>query len=117
MPGDAHVSLSADLVRYLRVQRALTLRQIGELVDLSESFISRVAAGERSFTIEHLNRFEQVLGAPLPVLLLEAVWQQQVTPDKRAMFDEGLRLIREAAALAGGLAAGDNDDERVSQSA
>ena len=93
------VSLSADLVAYLRDSRGMSLRQIGELVDLSESYVSRVANGQRRFTLEHLDRFEKALGQPLPLLLLEACWKPKAPSGEQAMFDEALALLRRSASL------------------
>jgi transcriptional regulator with XRE-family HTH domain len=80
-------------VSYLRGQ-GKTLRQIGEMVGLSESFISRVARGERSFTLDHLSAFEQQLGEPLPVLLLQTMSRRDLTARQQATFDEALQLLR-----------------------
>lgn len=96
-------SLSRDLVTYLREQRGMSLRAIGELVGLSESFISRVARGERHLTDEHLARFETALGEPLAVLLLDAVDRSQIPEANRAMFEEGLRLVRTVSELSDSL--------------
>ncbi len=93
------VSLSADLVAHLRDTQGMSLRQIGELVDLSESYVSRVANGQRRFTLEHLDRFEKALGQPLPLLLLEACWKPKAPTEQQAMFDEALALLRRSARL------------------
>ncbi len=58
-------NLSADLVKRLQSQ-GMTLRQIGDAVGASESFVSRVAHKKRSLTIEHFLRLQGVLGKPLP---------------------------------------------------
>ena len=50
----------------------MTLREIGELMGLKESFISRVRKGERSFTLQRLQKLEASLGKPLTVILIEA---------------------------------------------
>lgn len=108
-------SLSADLVAYLRETRQMSLREIGEVVGLSESFVSRVANGQRRFTLEHLDRFEQALGQPLPLLLLEARWADKVTDETRELFQEGMRLLRAASDLAAELDRGDAGERKRSQ--
>jgi transcriptional regulator with XRE-family HTH domain len=97
-------SLSSDLVWYLRHQQGKTLRQIGEMIAVSESYVSRVANGERNFTIEHLVMFERMLGQPLPILLLEAVWKGRVPAESRGVFEKGVELLREGASLEQALA-------------
>ncbi len=75
------------------------MKQIGELILTSESFISRVGRGERSFTLEHMARFEKELGESVPVLLLESRWRKLVPPAKRKLFEEAVRLLKESAAI------------------
>jgi transcriptional regulator with XRE-family HTH domain len=84
---------SAALVAYLRNQ-GRNLREIGEMIGLSESFVSRVSNGERSFTIDHLAHFEQALGEPLPALIMQAMWAQDLPPRQQAEFDAALQLLR-----------------------
>jgi len=48
----------------------MTLKQIGESMKLSESFISRVGKGERNLRIDHLVLLEQSLNLPFPLLIL-----------------------------------------------
>jgi transcriptional regulator with XRE-family HTH domain len=86
--------LSAALVAYLR-QQGKNLREIGELVGLSESFVSRVANGQRSFTIDHLALFEQSVGEPLPALILQAMWARDPRPEQQSEFDAALQLLRD----------------------
>ena len=43
----------------------MTLRQIGALMGLQESFICRVRKGERDFTLQRLQKLETALGKPL----------------------------------------------------
>jgi transcriptional regulator with XRE-family HTH domain len=87
-------SISASLVSYLRDQ-GQTLREIGEMIGLSESFISRVAKGERSFTLDHLSAFEQALGEPLPALLLQSTRPDDLPAKQQAAFDDALQLLRD----------------------
>lgn len=85
--------LSAALVAHLR-RDGKSLRQIGEMVGLSESFVSRVAKGERSFTIEHLALFEEALGEPLPALIMQAMWSHDLPARQQREFDAALELLR-----------------------
>jgi len=50
----------------------MTLREIGALMGLKESFICRVRKGERSFTLQRLQKLEAALDKPLTVILIEA---------------------------------------------
>jgi hypothetical protein len=96
--GEATSSISTDLVTYLRGE-GMNLKQIGTLISAGESFVSRVSRGERSFTLEHMARFEKALGKPIPVLLLESQWRSRVPKTKRALFEKALRLLSESAAI------------------
>jgi transcriptional regulator with XRE-family HTH domain len=106
-------SISQAVVEHLRGQ-GRTLAEIGEMVGLSESFLSRVASGQRSFTLEHLERFEQRLGQPLPALLLEAEWRDAVPEERRGEFEEMLSLLRELGGMRAALGA-EGDDENAGQ--
>lgn len=92
-------SISADLVVHLRKKEGMTLKRIGGLIQTSESFISRVSRGERSFTLDHMARFEEKLGQSIPVLLLESGWRKSVSRAKKGIFDEALRLLKQSAAI------------------
>ncbi len=105
VPSVPTSSISASLVGHLRGQ-GKTLREIGEMIGLSESFISRVAKGERSFTLDHLSAFEQQLGEPLPALLLQAMPRGNLTARQQAAFDEALQLLREIGEFRRSLARG-----------
>lgn len=90
-------SLSSDCVSYLR-SHGRKLRDIADLLDVSESYISRVARGEREFTLRHLNRLELALGKPVPLMLLEAM-RKDIDPDFLPAYEEALRLVRESTKL------------------
>jgi transcriptional regulator with XRE-family HTH domain len=106
-------STSASLVSYLRGQ-GKTLRQIGEMVGLSESFISRVAKGDRSFTLDHLSAFERELGEPLPALLLQSMRPRSLSARQQTAFDEALQLMREIGEFRHSLARGKNSEVSAS---
>ncbi len=92
---EVEANLSADLVRHLQAQ-GMTLRQIGERMGLSESFISRVANRKRSLTIEHLLRLQEAMGTPLPLLLLEAVTHDSVPESFAPRMKKHARCLRRA---------------------
>ena len=92
--------LSSDIVKYLQ-QNSRTLKQIGKLAGLSESFISRVGKGERSFTIKHLLKLEKAVGQPLPLLLIEATKEDSLTGEMRELY----RSLRKSLELSGRLRA------------
>ena len=93
--NDTRTSFSIRLVDLLR-QRGRTLKQIAEILELSESFMSRVSRGERSLTLEHLTRLEDELGEPLPLLLLEAS-RGEVSESSLPMFEEAIGILRRSA--------------------
>ncbi|MBP7050005.1 MAG: helix-turn-helix transcriptional regulator [Phycisphaerae bacterium] len=85
-------NLSADLVKYLQSQ-GMTLRQIGDAVGLSESFISRVGNKKRGLTIEHLLRLQDAIGKPLPLLLLEATSQDSVPEPLAPLYEKARDVL------------------------
>ena len=64
-------TISRDIVIYLQLQ-GMKLSEIGSLIGVKESFISRVRNKERNLTIEHLTKLEKALKKPLPIILMEA---------------------------------------------
>lgn len=74
----------------------MTLRRIAEIMNLSESFISRVANKRRSFTVEHLLQIASSVGKPLPILILE-VTSQEAVPEHLAPLYEKARSVLLAA--------------------
>lgn len=92
--------LSCDIVRYLR-QNNRTLAQIGELTGSTKSFISRVAKGERNFTVQHLLRLEKALRQPLPLLLIDAINEDSLSKEMRKLY----RSLRKSLELSGRLRA------------
>jgi DNA-binding transcriptional MerR regulator len=78
-------TISRNVVKYLQA-KGMELKKIGALLDLSESFISRVGRRERSFTLEHLDKLEKMLKKPLPIILIEAVEMSSVPKDLRNAY-------------------------------
>jgi transcriptional regulator with XRE-family HTH domain len=97
--------ISADVVAFLRGQ-GLTLKKIGQLAGVCESYVSRVARRERNFTVDHLYRIEQQLKKPLPVLLLESTPRESVPRNLRKFYHQALRLLERTAQFRWDLAEG-----------
>jgi transcriptional regulator with XRE-family HTH domain len=88
----AKTALSSDLVKYFRRQ-GLTLHEIAEKIEVSESFISRVANKERSFTIEHLLMLERSTREPLPLLLLHAMDEATIPNGLSPLYQTARNLL------------------------
>lgn len=91
-------SLSALLVDNLRGQ-GKTLREIGEHIGVSESFMSRVANGENNLTIDHLVALERALRRPLPLLLLDACRQNGVPAGLRDHYERLVAVLSESGEM------------------
>jgi transcriptional regulator with XRE-family HTH domain len=70
----------------------MTLKQIGASMGVSESFISLVKKGARSFTIARLTRLEQSLNKPLPLIFLAAIDRESVPKELKPQYE----LLKEA---------------------
>lgn len=81
--------VSAKIIQQLQ-RKGMSLSQIGKLMDLSKSFVSRVKNGERSLTISRLSKLEEKLNLPLPLLFLGAI-ETQSMPNKLKKQYEALR--------------------------
>ena len=64
----------------------MTLKNIGILIGLKESFISRVRNRQRSFTLEHLSKLEKALGKPLPIILIKAMPVESAPEELRTLY-------------------------------
>lgn len=79
--------VSRNIIRAIRKgANKMTYKKIGEMIGCSESYISRVANGERAFTLEHLTLLEKKLNKPVPLLLLEATNIEDVAPDMKPLY-------------------------------
>lgn len=103
---EVEAPISADMVAFLR-QQGFTLKKIGNLAGVCESYVSRVARGQRSFTVNHLYKIEQRLGKPLAVLLLESKPRESIPQDLRKFYDQARRLLHRTAQLRWDLAKSD----------
>ncbi len=81
----AYSAISTRIVKHLHAQ-GMTLKEIGALMGLKESFISRVGKGQRSLTLEHLTRLEDALGKSLPAILVHATPLDSVPKKLRPMY-------------------------------
>ena len=91
-------SVSADIVEYLQ-QQGWSLKTIGSMVGVSESFVSRVKQKTRSFTISRLCKLEQKINLPLPLLLLQAIRQESVPKELRSHYQKLQQVLVASAEL------------------
>jgi len=87
-------SPATNIVKYLH-DRKMTYKKIGNLMDFSESYINRVARGERTLSIEDLDRLAMQLGLALPELLLLATPINSVPPKIRSTHQALLRVLNQ----------------------
>jgi transcriptional regulator with XRE-family HTH domain len=84
--------ISRDVVNLL-VSRGMTLTRIAQTLGVTKSYVSRVKAGTRNFTLDHLARLEMELGESLPVLLIKAVPRETVSPALWPLYQSALELL------------------------
>ena len=74
--------------------RGMTLTEIAEFLEVSKSYISRVKAGTRAFTLQHLGHVSLKLEQPLPVLLMKVmIPEDSVKPEHRKLYNMVKRLV------------------------
>jgi transcriptional regulator with XRE-family HTH domain len=88
--------VSAALVEYVLKAGDISQDRFADALEVSPAFISRVRAGERSFTVDHLASLEKLMDIPLGAILLAAV----PLPKPRAETKKLHQLAREAIAQA-----------------
>ena len=84
---------SQDVVNYLRKQ-GKTLAQIGRILNVEESYISRVSSGTRNLTLTHMQRLARSLDMPLPELLLAATPLDNVPARYKSLYKGFLHVMR-----------------------
>ena len=62
------------------------------MAGVSESYVSLVKKGSRNFTVDRLQKLEESLNLPLPLLLLESIDITKVPSELQAKYNE-LRQI------------------------
>jgi len=77
----ASTRFSAELIRQL-VKDGHNQTEIADMLGVTKSYISRVAAGQRALTLEHLATLERALGKPMALLLLEGTADPSDTPER-----------------------------------
>jgi transcriptional regulator with XRE-family HTH domain len=80
-----------NVIRHLRQQRGLSLRQVAESADLSASFLGAVERGESDISVGRLSLVAEVLGHDLASLLGYSLRQSQ---PRRVRPDEQVRMRR-----------------------
>jgi hypothetical protein len=85
-------ALSADVIEFL-VKGGITLTAIAATTGVTKSFLSRVKAGSRGLTIDHLVALESMVGEPLPLLLLKATPIESVPKELRPLYRSTERAV------------------------
>jgi transcriptional regulator with XRE-family HTH domain len=62
------------------IQQGLRQTEIAKVMGVTKSFISRVAAGQRALTLEHLARLEEKLKKPVALFLIESMARPDEPP-------------------------------------
>jgi transcriptional regulator with XRE-family HTH domain len=96
-------SPSIDVVHFLH-GKGKTFKSIGKLLGVGESYISRVARGQRKFTIDHLQRLAKELDKSLPELLLLATPMDAVPRSLRSNYKLLLKALGTSERLQASLA-------------
>ena len=81
----------------LLVARGIPALRIAGLLRVSRSYISRVKAGTRSLTLDHLATLEEELRIPVPLLLMEAIPRERVSRNLRPLYDATMKLLHGTA--------------------
>lgn len=85
-------------VREFRKQRGLTLRQLGDLVGLSDAQLSRLEKGERELSVSRLLMFAQAFRCPTADLLPEGA-DDHLKAEQHALPPSGFRLYSPSSVL------------------
>jgi transcriptional regulator with XRE-family HTH domain len=94
-------TISSNIIRFLQKkdEKILnkdekTLRKIGELMDLSESYISYVKKGERGLKLKRLLLLEKSLNMPLTELFMQSTKSGDIPKNLRHQYEQLLDIIK-----------------------
>ena len=90
--GSVNSTISCDIVRYFQKQ-SMTLKEIGKLMALSESSISKILHKKRNLTLQDLSQLEIVTGKPLPIILLDATETNSIPRKLRKGYKAFRRIL------------------------
>ena len=86
-------SYSSKIIQML-VKRGYTLTQIAMMADVTKSYMSRVNAGTRGLTLDHLVKLEIALGEPLPLLWVRSIPISSVPKEVRPLYRATKKLMK-----------------------
>jgi len=73
----------------------MTLTEIAKMLGVTKSYVSRVNAGQRSFTLEHLAKLQRKTGRPIPLLAMQAMSREAIAAKFLPLYDMTLNTLRE----------------------
>ena len=91
-PDLTFLNISQGTIQLLE-RRGMSLTDIAELLEVSKSYISRVKAGSRSFTLQHLGHISTKMNEDLPLLLFGLMVPESVRPENRKLYDMTRKLL------------------------
>lgn len=75
-----------DIVRKLRLQRNMTIRDLADKTNLSYAYISQIENGKRTPTVETLNKLADALGVTVQYLI-DAPKAEEIVREDRLFLD------------------------------
>jgi transcriptional regulator with XRE-family HTH domain len=78
--------ISTGIVKHLIDDRGMSVTQIADRLGVTKSYISKVKAGERSLTLDHLGDLERITSEPIAFLMLKAMDPESVPPEVKPLY-------------------------------
>jgi len=94
-----NTSISKQIVLHLNKEKGMTLKKIGALMDVKESYISCVKNGTRDLTVASLMKLENSLGIALPCIFAEAIDLKSVSKKLRPQYNALRKVASKSEAL------------------
>lgn len=92
-------SISSDIVDYLHREGGMNLKEIGDLMRLSQAFVSRVWRGKRVLKISQLLELEDAFKQPLFLLIIAATKKSSLSGKIRRLYFSHQRLLKQSGHL------------------
>jgi predicted transcriptional regulator len=94
--GD-YTHVSPGIIRLL-TGRGMNLTQIAQILGVTKSYISRVNAGDRGLTLDHIAELQRKTCLPIPLMLMESINISTVPKDMRPLYRMVHRMCKQHVA-------------------
>lgn len=76
-----------DTIKKLRKEKGIKQLHLADSCSITQSYLSNIEANKKEPTLSVLNQISNKLSIPLPIIFFLSMEAEDVTEDKKAIFD------------------------------